>query len=144
MKLKQFINESIYDSKCFVYHTTTKDNLDLIKKSGKLIPTDHIYFGKLYPNRLHLSTDKRSHIRMIRAIADEKEGYNIDNLFTLVIKIDCYVPEDSDGFDIEYKDLKPDNNAGYDGYSFYIQKSIPLSQVAEILPFKSFINSRKY
>jgi hypothetical protein len=106
------------------------------------MPTDHTYFDKLYNNRLHLSTDKRNHIRMIRAIADDKHNFNIDDLITFIIKVNCYVPDESDGFDIEYEDLKPDNNAGYDGYSFYTQKPIPLSNVVETMPFKKFITSK--
>lgn len=136
-------NDEYYCNNIYVFHTTSSKTLERIKALGKLIPTDHMFFGKSYPNRLHLTIDHGAHVNMIIAIADDKPDFELDDLYTLVINYPCKFVTDN-WFDIEYKDLKPDNNAGYNGYDFYTDKEIPLSRVDKIMPFHTFRVSRDY
>jgi len=132
-------NDEYYCDTVLMYHTTTRENLEKIKSDGKLIPTDHMQAGILYKNRLHMTNDPDAHIYMILDICHERGGYfNKNNLYTFTINYPCRWPKDGDFYKIEYKDLKSDNNAGYDGYNFYTDKEIPLSIVSDISSFKDF------
>jgi len=125
-------NDNYYNTNVEVYHSTTIENYNKIKLKGELIPTDHIFFNKIFTNRLHLSTDLRAHKRMIRAIADEREGFDLKDILTLTILYPSYVPEGSDCYDIEYKNCSLDNNSNYDGYSIITSNSIEISRITKV------------
>ena len=144
MRLKQHINEGFitnddsYPDNSHMFHTTTESNMILIKQNHRIIPTDHMFFGKLYKQRLHLSDDKRSHVRMVTAIKDERPEWSDERLFTFIISW----PSDlSDPDYSEYKDLQVDNNAFRDGHTFFTNSSVNLDRVLKIMEFSKFITS---